>query len=578
LTPWDTQQSRIFTEEGLSPTLAGADGGGGRNPAGLVYCSSSGQSDAAAKATAELAGTLTCVHEQPFIYEPKSKAAGFMGNASANARSIGYAEEVSPTLRGEPSPCVCKPSETNDAQSIGISADAASDNPTITVLNDQGGNSISVEKSELSPTLRSETHGNLPIVALPDTPAVTMRLREGCAGGGKGPLLQHEKCGTLAAGNDQYLFAPQAVKAYPISTQIATRHNALGEGMGFGIGDDGDPAYTLQQAHGHAVAVGGGSHTAGTGVHAVGVHQGIGGDVNISDTAYCLSTNGQASGRNAPLICENSNYSGSIINSDIAQSAQSCEKIKAFSLDSLNSNSMLSSNPLSGCREVETAQTLVTASPCPSKNQGGIAIVEGIAADKPAIDEEIATAEKSAVYEEIATENRLAAITDVHPKVVGTLTASASGMNRPGGMGSETDLCIAYCLQGNMIGRQDHNGPRGNGVNEETAFTLTATDVSGVAALFKRQRSDSFTESDIAGTQTACQCKGEMDLVCEHRASVTHPVSAVDCRNYKELGEISGTLCAKNAPGYSLNFQNPVRTPKPCTLRLYCPAASACGM
>jgi hypothetical protein len=33
-----------------------------------------------------------------------------------------------------------------------------------------------------------------------------------------------------------------------------------------------------------------------------------------------------------------------------------------------------------------------------------------------------------------------------------------------------------------MIGRQDHNGPRGNGINEDIAFTLTATDVSGVAA------------------------------------------------------------------------------------------------
>ena len=42
--------------------------------------------------------------------------------------------------------------------------------------------------------------------------AVTMRIRCGCEGGGKGPLLQVEKSGTLATGNDQYLFAPQAVE------------------------------------------------------------------------------------------------------------------------------------------------------------------------------------------------------------------------------------------------------------------------------------------------------------------------------------------------------------------------------
>jgi DNA (cytosine-5)-methyltransferase 1 len=42
--------------------------------------------------------------------------------------------------------------------------------------------------------------------------------------------------------------------AYPINTQIAMRHEALGEGTGMGIGADGDASYTLQAAHSHAVA------------------------------------------------------------------------------------------------------------------------------------------------------------------------------------------------------------------------------------------------------------------------------------------------------------------------------------
>ena len=289
LTPWDTQQSRIFTEDGLSPTLAGADGGGGRNPGGLVF-------------------------------------AAFLGGAGAKARSIGYSETTSPTLKGEP---------------CGFSS------PCVAVLNDQGGDSFSVEKTELSPTLRSETHGNLPIVAHPETPAVTMRLREGCEGGGKGPLLQHEISGTLATGNDQYLFIPQAV----------------------------------------------------------GVHVNQVGEVHTADTAYSLATNGNATGRNAPLVA--------------------------------------------------------------------------------------------------------------HPAICGTLVASGAGMNRPAGLASETDLCVAYCLQGNMIGRQDHNGPKGNGVNEEVSFTLNTVDVAAV--------------------------------------------TAVDCRNLCETEELSGTLQAKTQ-GYSLNYQNPVRS------------------
>lgn len=42
--------------------------------------------------------------------------------------------------------------------------------------------------------------------------------------------------------------------ALPINTQIATRGEKMGEGTGFGIGEDGEPAFTLQAAHSHAVA------------------------------------------------------------------------------------------------------------------------------------------------------------------------------------------------------------------------------------------------------------------------------------------------------------------------------------
>lgn len=52
------------------------------------------------------------------------------------------------------------------------------------------------------------------------------------------------------------------------------------------------------------------------------------------------------------------------------------EPPRAYSFDSLASNSMKSSNPHSGCREVEIAKTLDTSPPDPAKNQGGIAILD----------------------------------------------------------------------------------------------------------------------------------------------------------------------------------------------------------
>lgn len=55
--------------------------------------------------------------------------------------------------------------------------------------------------------------------------------------------------------------------------------------------------------------------------------------------------------------------------------------LTAYSFDNLSSNSMKSKNPHSGCRAVEIAKTLDTGYPDPSKNQGGIAIVEKIILD-----------------------------------------------------------------------------------------------------------------------------------------------------------------------------------------------------
>ena len=38
--------------------------------------------------------------------------------------------------------------------------------------------------------------------------AYCVRMRAGCPGGGKGPLIQTEKTGTLCPNNDQTLFVP----------------------------------------------------------------------------------------------------------------------------------------------------------------------------------------------------------------------------------------------------------------------------------------------------------------------------------------------------------------------------------
>ncbi len=54
--------------------------------------------------------------------------------------------------------------------------------------------------------------------------------------------------GNCPSGNDS-----MAGEVIPINTQIATRYKSLGERTGLGVGESGDPAYTLQATHEHGV-------------------------------------------------------------------------------------------------------------------------------------------------------------------------------------------------------------------------------------------------------------------------------------------------------------------------------------
>ncbi len=70
--------------------------------------------------------------------------------------------------------------------------------------------------------------------------------------------------------------------AIPINTMNATRHK--GRGTGFGVGDDGDPAYTVTAAHGHAVCAGFAAGSAGAPGRGgcVTIHQNQAGDAHVT--------------------------------------------------------------------------------------------------------------------------------------------------------------------------------------------------------------------------------------------------------------------------------------------------------
>lgn len=195
LTPWDTQQARVFTPEGKAPALTGADGGGGRNPGGLLF------------------------------------SAGFCAGAGSAAGSVGYQEEVSPTLKG-----------------------SASGNmmPSVLCLNDQGG-SVMEYSEDVAGTLRAQEHGHQPLVVRTQRGKVKSAVYEnhGIDARYTGP---HSVSPTLtnrggSGGNNLPIVSelPEALCILGNTVDCAPKNG------GHGLGVQEELAFTLTSEHRHAV-------------------------------------------------------------------------------------------------------------------------------------------------------------------------------------------------------------------------------------------------------------------------------------------------------------------------------------
>jgi DNA (cytosine-5)-methyltransferase 1 len=196
-----------------------------------------------------------------------------------------------------------------------------------------------------------------------------------------------------------------------------------------------------------------------------------------------------------PCICEPEIARTRTARGDSSPCADRGQNIVAYGICSAHSNSMQSKNPHSGIYEAETGKTLDASGISPACNQGGVAVV--------------------------------------HPKTSGTLCASGAGLSRPAGRANETDLCVAYCLQGNMIGRKDENGPQGSGVNENVSFTL---DGGGSETL--------IATSYIVRRLTPTECERLMGFPDDWTACGADGREISDSKRYQMLGNSICTPCA----------------------------------
>ena len=209
LTPWDTQQARIFTPESKAPTLASADGGGGRNPGGLLF------------------------------------AAGFCAGAAPSVGGIGYQEECAPTLKAAES-------GTNMV-------------PSVLCPNDQGGGVMDCSE-DVAGALRAQERGHQPLVVDTQRDSAEAMAEYHC-GDREGPAILFENHGidsrytgphpvspTLSAragtGGNNLPLALQIQEPVCISGNVIDRQPQNG---GNGLGCQAGLAYTLTATDRHAV-------------------------------------------------------------------------------------------------------------------------------------------------------------------------------------------------------------------------------------------------------------------------------------------------------------------------------------
>ena len=172
----------LFESEGLSGysaegfrawQRAARDPAAGSGAAGICLNDQGGN---CMDVSSEVAATLRAEHHghPPCVLD----AAGFCTEHSADSRGIGFEPERAPTLRAGVVPAaIALESHPIDSR-IKIA-----DDDTVQTL-----------------TSRMGTGGmNVPLV---------MKIRSGCEGGGKGPLIQEDKSATLGCNNDQTVFVP----------------------------------------------------------------------------------------------------------------------------------------------------------------------------------------------------------------------------------------------------------------------------------------------------------------------------------------------------------------------------------
>ena len=214
LTPGETQSRRVYPTSGVYPTLSTREKSGQNQESVFTQFGD------------DIAGTLTArydsspcvdrganvvVDERDVVAALDFKPVAFLYNQGAKAQSLGISE-ISPTLKTDHNPVVAFASNQRDEVRELEVAGALAAQPGIkqqTYICRADGQTNAMEGENLAPTLTSHAKKDPPLIYPVDESEemkpVTLQIRGGNPGGGKGALIQRDMSATLSTHNTQTL-------------------------------------------------------------------------------------------------------------------------------------------------------------------------------------------------------------------------------------------------------------------------------------------------------------------------------------------------------------------------------------
>ena len=147
----------------------------------------------------------------------------------------------------------------------------------------------------------------------------------------------------------------------------------------------------------------------------------------------------------------------------------------------------------------------------------------------------------------------------------GKVQTLTSRMGTGGGNVPMVMESVAYGIQGSMIGRADHNGPQGDGVNEDVSFTLNTTDRHAVCYNIGSYHSNAWKsdnpnsgvyEADKSKTLDALQCgypgcnqggTAVVEPITVHGETITGTLLARDYKGAGRWDSLDKVVCIDRA-------------------------------